>query len=99
MKNFIAVIKKMIALPILLWFITGCAGTGTPAIPEADSSEAKLFLNKCTQCHSWPHPDRHTPTEWDHYLNLMEKRMAEKSLDFSKEDREIIRGYLRKHAR
>ncbi len=85
-------------LPLLAGFVFG-ACSSTPNIPEVESADAQLFLNKCTQCHSWPHPGRHTAREWDHYLEIMEGHMKEKGLPFSSEDKKIIQSYLHRNGR
>ena len=70
-----------------------------PNIPERESSAALLFLKTCTQCHSYPHPQRHTSAEWDHYVKLMEGHMKNNRIPFSVEDKKTILGYLHRNAR
>ena len=66
---------------------------------EAGSPAAELFLTKCTTCHSWPHPKRHTAREWDHYLGLMEENMQRENIEFSQAEKETIRNYLYRNSR
>ncbi len=89
---------KLYFAVVLGLFLAACA-TGGAAIPEPESAGAKLFLTKCTVCHSWPHPARHSAGEWDHYLDLMETEMEKRKMAFAKNDKESIRAYLHKHAR
>ena len=70
-----------------------------PNIPERESPAAQLFLKTCTQCHSYPHPKRHTSAEWTHYVKLMEDHMKNNHILFSLEDKKIILGYLHRNAR
>jgi hypothetical protein len=84
-----------LAAGLLMW-AGACAGT---QIPEAGSPAAELFLTKCTTCHSWPHPKRHTAREWDHYLGLMEENMQRENIEFSQAEKETIRNYLYRNSR
>ena len=70
-----------------------------PNIPERKTPEAQLFLKICTQCHSFPHPGRHTTEEWDHYVNLMEGHMKTKGIPLSAQDKSTILSYLKRNAR
>lgn len=74
----------------------GCSGN---PLPEAGSADEQLFRNKCTACHSWPHPQRHTAVEWDHYLKVMEGHMKKKNIAFTETEKETIRNYLHRNAR
>ena len=82
---------------IAVVFIIGCAGI--TKIPDPDSSEAMLYSEKCTGCHSLPHPKRHRFHEWVHFVKLMEEHMEKKNTSLSQEDKNIILGYLQKNAR
>ncbi len=84
---------------IVLGLLLAACATGGAAIPEPESDGAKVFLAKCTKCHSWPHPSRHSEGEWDHYLDLMGTEMEKRNMKFAKDDKESIRAYLHKHAR
>ena len=72
-----------------------CAGS----LPEEGSADVVLFRNKCTVCHSWPHPKRHNVLEWNHYLKIMETHMKDRGLPFEQQDMETIRAYLHRNAR
>ncbi len=87
------------ALPIVLLslFLVACAGTQT--IPEPESPGAKLYQERCTQCHGLPGPTRHTPEQWDHLLVMMEGFMKEKNIAFPASERKMIRDYLYRNAR
>tara|TARA_B100000315_G_scaffold9317_1_gene9184 strand:+ start:5110 stop:5364 length:255 start_codon:yes stop_codon:yes gene_type:complete len=78
-------------------FMVGCAGI--TRIPDPDSSEARLYTEKCTGCHSLPHPKRHRFHGWAHFVKLMEEEMEKKGTPLSDEDKKVILGYLQKHAR
>jgi hypothetical protein len=88
---------KKAALAAALSALAGaCAG---PQIPEAGTPAAELYLAKCTSCHSWPHPQRHTTVEWEHYLGLMEKNMQNAGIDFPENEKQTIRDYLMRNSR
>ncbi len=74
----------------------GCAG---PQIPEAGSPAAELYLAKCTTCHSWAPPKRHSAREWDYYLGLMEENMQRENIEFPQAEKETIRKYLYRNSR
>lgn len=96
----IAVMKKRLCLLSVVGLsLVGCAGVPT-SIPDANTPAGALFTEKCGACHAVPHPKRNTATEWQHLLTLMERRMAERSMvALSTTDREILLGYLHRHAR
>lgn len=88
--------KFMMILPAaVLLTAAGCLG----GLPEAGTADAKLYQEKCTACHRWAHPKRHTAQEWDHYLELMESHMQKKNMSLSAGERDAIRNYLHRNAR
>jgi len=87
---------KALLMILLSLFVISCAGTQT--IPEPDSPGAKLFQERCTQCHGLPGTKRHTPEQWDHLLVMMESFMQEKSIEFPDQEKKLIRDYLHRHA-
>jgi hypothetical protein len=72
---------------------------GAGSLPEEGSADVALFRNKCTVCHSWPHPRRHNVREWDHYLKIMETHMENRGLPIEPQEMETIRAYLHRNAR
>jgi cytochrome c5 len=80
----------------MMTVVSACAGQ---QLPEAGTADVELFKKKCTTCHSWPHPARHTKEEWDHYLPLMETHMKKRGVPFPPEEKQIIRNYLHRNAR
>ena len=77
----------------------GIGSCGAGSLPEEGSPDVALFRNKCTTCHSWPHPKRHNVREWNHYLTLMETHMKSRGIPFEPQEKEIIRAYLHRNAR
>ncbi len=91
--------KNLFILSVVCLAVSGCAGAPTP-IPDAQSSIAQLYVEKCGACHAVPHPKRNTATEWSHLFKLMEQRMAERNMAaFSIEEKEVLMNYLQSNAR
>lgn len=88
-------IKNLIAL-LIASTMMACGGG---QLPEAGTPDVELYLKKCTVCHSWPHPARHTRGEWDHYLALMDSHMEKKGIPLSDGEKQIIKSYLYRNAR
>lgn len=84
---------------ILTAVVLGLWSCGAGSLPEEGSADVALFRNKCTVCHSWPHPKRHNVREWDHYLKIMEGHMKNRGLSIEPGDMETIRAYLHRNAR
>jgi len=93
-------VKKMPWLAsIVVLGITACA-SGPNALPDAQSSAAALYAEKCGACHAVPHPKRNTAAEWRQLFSLMEQRMAERHMAaFSGEEKETLLNYLQSNAR
>jgi len=93
-----------ISLVCLLLETAGCAiQTGNPGatpIPDAGSSNARVYAARCGSCHALPHPSRLTYQGWVQLLPLMERRMAERGMSsLSEAERNEILAYLKAHAR
>jgi hypothetical protein len=84
---------------ILTGATLGLSSCGAGSLPEEGSQDVILFRNKCTVCHSWPHPRRHNVREWDHYLPIMEGHMKTRGLSIEPQEMETIRAYLHRNAR
>ena len=84
---------------VVMLSVAGCASGPTP-LPDAQSSAAALYAEKCGTCHAVPHPKRNTAAEWRRLFALMEQRMAERHVPpFSAEERETLLNYLQSNAR
>ncbi|MBT3368610.1 MAG: cytochrome c [Nitrospina sp.] len=68
-------------------------------MPEPESPGARLFKQRCTQCHGLPGPKRHTPEQWSHLLILMESFMRERDITFPDQEKKLIQDYLFRNAR
>ncbi len=83
---------KYLSFFLIVSSMAACAGT--QKIPEPESPGAKLFEQRCTQCHGLPVTKRHTPEQWGHLLLLMESFMVEKGIPFPTQEKKMIRDYL-----
>ena len=77
-------------------FVISCAGT--QMIPEPESLGARLYQERCTQCHGLPGVTRHTPEQWDFLLVMMDGFMKQKKIKFPNQEKELIRDYLHRNA-
>jgi len=69
-------------------------------IPDMGSKGAKLYSDKCSPCHSLPHPKRHTLKQWEHILMSMEKEIKRKEIKpLTVGERKDILNYIKEHAR
>ena len=88
---------KKISL-IILFILTGCV-TATMQIPEPETIEAQLYTEKCSICHSLPHPKRHTFSQWKQIVSMMQQRIKEREFQqLEKEEESVILSYLKKHS-
>jgi len=75
----------------------------TPAwateIPDADSTSAQLYSQRCSVCHSLPHPARLDWPHWRSMLHVMKQRMNERDITLPNEEWRQIAKYLKSHAR
>jgi hypothetical protein len=88
--------RKEVVVILISVFLIACAGQ---TIPEPESPGARLFKDRCTQCHGLPGTKRHTPDQWDHLLVMMDGFMQEKGINFPAQERKLVRDYLRRNAR
>lgn len=72
----------------LLALLAAC-GSSRPRTPMSDGE--RIYLAKCTACHSAYQPSDHTPAEWAAKIDEMERN---KRVTLSSEERALILGYL-----
>ena len=78
--------RSLLALMLLL----ACAcGGGRPRGPMSDAE--RMYLAKCTSCHSAYEPSSRTPGAWVEAVNQME---AKKKIHLSQEERALVLGWL-----
>ena len=87
---------KIILMLFALLFVSPAWATD---IPDADSPSAQLFSQRCSVCHSLPHPQRLDWPHWRSMLHVMKQRMAERDISLPVEEWRQIAGYLKSHAR
>jgi hypothetical protein len=94
-------IKRNILISIAtlatLFIITGCE---PPPLPETESPEAKMYLDKCSTCHPVRHPKMFSYKRWIKFVDDMEKKVKSSGVrePLTAEEREIILSYFKKHS-
>jgi len=68
-------------------------------IPDATSASAQRYAQRCSVCHSLPHPGRLDWPHWRSILHVMKRRMDERDMSIPNEEWRQISGYLKQHAR
>jgi mono/diheme cytochrome c family protein len=77
-------VKRLLALVLL------CAcGGGRPRGPMSDGQ--RMYLSKCTSCHSAYEPAERTPLKWADAIDEME---AKKKVHLAPDERALILTYL-----
>ncbi len=87
---------KIIITVLCLVFVSPAWAT---EIPDANSKSAQLFAQRCSICHSLPHPKRLDWPHWRSMLHVMKQRMNEHGMEMPNEEWRQIAGYLKSHAR
>lgn len=80
--------RAAIGCAVLLAWVSACAD-GRPRAPMTEGQ--RLYLAKCTSCHSAWEPAKHTPQEWRKNVEEMEEA---KKLTLTAEERAEILRYL-----
>jgi hypothetical protein len=89
---------KPVLPAILATLLTGACST----VPPGNSSDrpTQTFTAYCSACHDLPHPKRHTYTQWQVLIPVMEQRMKERGMaPLDERQRRDILAYLKQHAR
>ncbi len=68
-------------------------------ISDSNTAAAQLFTQRCSICHSLPHPKRLDWPHWRSMLHVMKQRMDEKDMLMPDEEWQQIARYLKSHAR
>jgi len=67
-------------------------------IPDANKPAAQVYAQRCSVCHSLPHPARLDWQHWRGILHVMKQRMDEKQITIPVEEWQQISSYLKAHA-
>lgn len=89
---------RILITVLSMMFVLTTSAIATP-IPDADSPSAQLFSQRCSSCHSLPHPKRLDWPHWRSMLHVMKQRMDERGMSMQDEEWRQIAGYLKRHAR
>jgi hypothetical protein len=101
--------RSVTGLFVLMW-VVGCGGVFTE-IPDLDTSDGRVFAQRCGGCHGKPFGDHgvthgvpdprfRTMTEWQEVLTKMDRLIHESGLPpLTELEREAIIHYLSDHAK
>lgn len=101
MRSRAGFLTTLVALAVLTLACAGALPPVTPALVERavgrwpDSSEAslkrgrRLFVDRCSGCHSLVLPREHSGEEWPDYLDAMSERAR-----LTPQERELVLRYL-----
>jgi hypothetical protein len=93
--------RRQLSLRIVVLFVAACIGSAChpPPLPEANSAEAKIYVERCGQCHVPYNPHELTAPMWDLQVPMMEVKIQSAGLPpLSDNDRETILEYLKRNA-
>jgi len=84
--------------------LSACSGSAVKyngtSIPQAESTNAQVYIDRCSSCHVLPHPKRLSYEGWRALLPVMEQRIAERGmLALGDQERQSILDYLRRNGR
>ncbi len=83
---------------LLLAFALTTAGCTHP-LPEANTYPARLYAQRCGQCHTAYQPRSLTAAMWQAQVQMMQQRMRTAGIPpLSPEQKKIILGYLERNA-
>ena len=72
---------------------------GPLVYPEADSENAKLYIERCGECHKAPLPAIHKAQDWPAVVDRMQRRMMRGSVKIlTEQEYGTVLEYLQKHA-
>jgi hypothetical protein len=75
------------------------AGCRQAPLPDADSAPARLYVQRCGQCHNAYNPHSMTAAMWETQVDLMQGKMREAGVEpLNSEERGEILDYLRRNA-
>ena len=92
--------KKLI-FPALFAILVSTAAGCQVELPEPDSAAAKLYLEKCSSCHSAKHPKILPIRIWKKKVKQMEDKVKSSGArePMTEEELKIIIDYLERHHR
>jgi diheme cytochrome c len=93
------IINSLLASAIAFGAILALAACQQRPLPEADSPQAQVYVQRCGQCHSAYDPRSMTSAMWDTQVTLMEGKIREAGLPpLSDDQRKTIMDYLTRNA-
>ncbi len=75
---------------------TGC---GRDTLPQSDTYEARLYVERCGQCHPAYNPHQLTAAMWETQVDAMQPKIEQAGLaPLTADERAAILDYLRRNA-
>ena len=75
-------------------------GDSSQPLPDAQSEDARLFQQYCSQCHALPLIESHTAEEWPQVVVRMKQHMVTQGKEFpDREQLQQITAYLQQHSK
>ncbi len=85
-----------IAAALLAAFAASCA---REALPQSESPSARLYVERCGQCHAAYNPHQMTAGMWQAQVDAMQARMQQAGIaPLSADERAAILDYLTQNA-
>lgn len=74
--------------------------SGCGSLPEAGSTDAKLYATRCGECHEPPAPDDAHIYQWERLITMIERRVLHQEMKpLSSAEAQQIRQYLVRHGK
>ena len=91
--------NNLVKIFLLLILLGGCMAKNI-IVPEANTVDARAFVENCSSCHSLRHPNLHTAQEWEEVVNVMELKREKRGMaKIDEATRLQILAYLKRNAK
>ena len=91
-------VKAVITALLCLAAITACSGK--IKLPDANSSDARLYAERCGNCHAAYHPKQHDQAQWTRLFILLQRNIPHEGMEpLPISERTTILRYLKKYGR
>lgn len=92
-------VSRAILLGLMVVIGAGVAGCHQRPLPQADSDDAHVYIDRCGQCHAPYDPRSMTAAMWQTQLDLMEPKIRQAGLPaLTEAQRRAILDYLTRNA-
>jgi mono/diheme cytochrome c family protein len=88
--------RRIVLIALIAILASGCK---PKALPDADSTAAKLYVSRCGNCHAPYNPREMTASMWETQVMMMEVKMqAAGQPPLTPDQRDAILQYLKHNA-